>query len=563
MESRILLLAVKGRDAAVIEQLLRRAGHESLICDSCAELAREGRRGAAIAVVTEESLLESDTTALDDWLSEQPSWSDFPFILLATKRAGRRPQDALRILEQLGNVVVLERPVHSETLASAVNSAMRGRSRQYEARRRLEDLQAAEGRLTSLNGSLETRIAERTEELSSANNQLMQEIAERERAQAALAQSQKMEAVGQLTGGIAHDFNNLLTVIFGNLELIQRRTDDEKTARLADFARQAADRAARLTHQLLAFSRTQNLNLKAVDLNGLVTGMHDLLGRTIGPMVRIEMALNAAGPWALADANQLELAILNLSINARDAMPDGGVLTIATGGRTAEGGDLAPGDYAVISVRDSGSGIPAHLLSKVFDPFFTTKPIGKGTGLGLSQVYGIAQQSGGTVRLTSVEGQGSTLEIWLPAAEATVGAPEEVVRAEANADGPNQRILVVDDDEAVRRFIVDCLQSLGYNVDEAAEGESALRMLRKERPDLMIVDYAMPGMTGVDVVVQARTTAPGLPIILATGYADMEAVDRVMPLDDLLRKPFRLSELAKAVRKALDPETRLEQAAQG
>ncbi len=563
MESRILLLAVKGRDAAVIQQLLGRAGHQSLICDSCSELAREGRLGAAIAVVTEESLLESDTTALDDWLSEQPSWSDFPFILLATKRAGRRPQDALRILEQLGNVVVLERPVHSETLASAVNSAMRGRSRQYEARRRLEDLQAAEGRLTNLNGSLEARIAERTEELSSANNQLMQEIAVRERAQAALAQSQKMEAVGQLTGGIAHDFNNLLTVIFGNLELIQRRTEDEKTARLADFARQAADRAAKLTHQLLAFSRTQNLNLKSVDLNSLVTGMHDLLGRTIGPMVRIEMALDAASPWALADANQLELAILNLSINARDAMADGGVLTIATGGRTAEGGDLAPGDYAVISVRDTGSGIPSHLLSKVFDPFFTTKPIGKGTGLGLSQVYGIAQQSGGTVRLTSVEGQGSNVEIWLPAAEATVAAPEEVFRADADADGPNQRILVVDDDEAVRRFIVDCLQSLGYNVDEAAEGESALRMLQKARPDLMIVDYAMPGMTGVDVVIQARTTVPGLPIILATGYADMEAVDRVMPLDDLLRKPFRLSELATAVRKALDRETRLEQAAHG
>ena len=477
MESRILLLAVKGRDAMVIQQLLAPAGHQSLICDSCSELASEGQRGAAIAVVTEESLLESDMTALDDWLSEQPSWSDFPIILLATKRAGRRPQDALRILEQLGNVVVLERPVHSETLASAVNSAMRGRSRQYEARRRLEELQSAEGRLTSLNGSLETRIAERTEELSSANNQLMQEVAVRERAQAALAQSQKMEAVGQLTGGIAHDFNNLLTVIFGNLELIERRTDDEKTARLADFARQAADRAAKLTHQLLAFSRTQNLTLKAVDLNGLVTGMHDLLGRTIGPMVRIEMALDPASPWASADANQLELAILNLSINARDAMADGGVLTIATGDRSAEGGDLAPGDYAVISVRDTGSGIPTHLLSKVFDPFFTTKPIGKGTGLGLSQVYGIAQQSGGTVRLTSVEGQGSTVEIWLPAAEATVAAAEEVFRAEADADGPNQRILVVDDDEAVRRFIVECLQSLGYKVDEASGGEGALRLL--------------------------------------------------------------------------------------
>ena len=555
MEQRILLLALKGRDASVIQQLLTRAGHESLICESCAELAREGRRGAAIAVVTEESLLAADTSAIDAWLGEQPAWSDFPFVLLATKRAGRRPQDALRILEQLGNVVVLERPVHSETLASAVNSAMRGRSRQYAARRGLEELQTAEGRLTHLNGSLEARIAERTEALSSANNQLMQEIAVRERAQAALAQSQKMEAVGQLTGGIAHDFNNLLTVIFGNLELIQRRTDDEKTAKLADFARQAADRAAKLTHQLLAFSRTQNLMLKAVDANALVTGMHDLLDRTIGPMVRIEMALDPGAPWALADANQLELAILNLSINARDAMGDGGVLTISTGRQAAQGVDLAPGDYAVISVRDTGSGIPADLMAKVFDPFFTTKPIGKGTGLGLSQVYGIAQQSGGTVRLASLEGRGTTVEIWLPATEATTAAPADIFSAEADAEAPHQRILVVDDDEAVRRFMVESLQSLGYSVDEAADGEAGLRVLVGSRPDLIIVDYAMPGMTGVDLVLRARAVAPGVPIILATGYADMEAVDRVMPTESVLRKPFRLAELGVAVRKALVPST--------
>ena len=555
MEQRILLLALKGRDASVIQQLLDRAGHESLICESCGELAREGRRGAAIAVVTEESLLATDTSAIDAWLGEQPAWSDFPFVLLATKRAGRRPQDALRILEQLGNVVVLERPVHSETLASAVNSALRGRSRQYAARRGLEELQTAEGRLTHLNGSLEARIAERTEALSSANNQLMQEIAVRERAQAALAQSQKMEAVGQLTGGIAHDFNNLLTVIFGNLELIQRRTDDEKTAKLADFARQAADRAAKLTHQLLAFSRTQNLMLKAVDANALVTGMHDLLGRTIGPMVRIEMALDPGAPWALADANQLELAILNLSINARDAMGDGGVLTISTGRQAAQGVDLAPGDYAVISVRDTGSGIPPDLMAKVFDPFFTTKPIGKGTGLGLSQVYGIAQQSGGTVRLASVEGRGTTVEIWLPEAEAATAAPADISSAEAAAEAPHQRILVIDDDEAVRRFMVESLQSLGYSVDEAADGEAGLRVLAGAAPDLIIVDYAMPGMTGVDLVLRARAVAPDVPIILATGYADMEAVDRVMPTESVLRKPFRLAELGVAVRKALVPST--------
>ena len=538
----------------VITQLLERAGHESLICESCDELVREGRRGAAIAVVTEESLVDADSAALDAWLGDQPSWSDFPFVLLATKRAGRRPRDALRMLEQLGNVVVLERPVHSETLASAVNSALRGRGRQYDARRQLEALQLAEERLTQLNGSLEARIVERTRELSSANNKLMQEIAERERAQAALAQSQKMEAVGQLTGGIAHDFNNLLTVIFGNLELIQRRTGDPKTAKLADFARQAADRAARLTHQLLAFSRTQNLTLEAVDLNGLVNGMHDLLGRSIGPMVRIQMALDPDEPWARADANQLELAILNLAINARDSMPDGGVLTITTGRQTAQGGDLSQGDYAVISVSDTGTGIPPELIDKVFEPFFTTKPIGKGTGLGLSQVYGIAQQSGGAVRLASAQGQGSTVEIWLPAAEAVAAPADAVCSSPADGGGPRKRILVVDDDEAVRRFIVECLQTLGYSVDQAAGGEEGLRLMKGGEPDLLVVDYAMPGMTGVDVVLKARDAAPHIPIILATGYADMEAVDRVMPLD-LLRKPFRLSELDHAVRKALNAST--------
>ncbi|MDP1914382.1 response regulator [Brevundimonas sp.] len=551
MEDRILLLALRGRDAAVIEQILARAGHECVICDSCTAVAKAAQRGAAIAVLTEESLLDTDCALLDQWLADQPSWSDFPFILLATKRAGRRPPEALRMLERLGNVVVLERPVHSETLGSAVDSAMRGRKRQYEARRHLDELRLAEGRLTSLNGSLETRITERTEELSSANNRLMQETAQRERAQAALAQSQKMEAVGQLTGGIAHDFNNLLTVIFGNLELIERRTDDEKTAKLADYARQAAERAAKLTHQLLAFSRTQNLMLEAVNLNAMLQGMHDLLGRTIGPMVRIEMALDSGSPWARADGNQLELAVLNLAINARDAMPTGGILKIGTSRRQAAGGDLSPGDYSVVMVADSGSGIPPHLLAKVFDPFFTTKPIGKGTGLGLSQVYGIAQQSGGTVRLESVEGQGSTVEIWLPAAEAVAAGAGEAALPDTVVDGPRERILVIDDDAAVRRFIVECLEGLGYRVDQAPSGEEGLGLIGSLAPDLTIVDYAMPGISGVDVVERARVIAPGMPIIMATGYADMDAVDRVMSLSNVLRKPFRLSELATAVRGAL------------
>ena len=553
MESRILLLALRGRDALVIEQLLSRQGHECLPCDSVDRLAGELARGAGVAVVTEESLAKASTGALTDWLARQPPWSDFPFILLATKRSGRRPREALDLLRTLGNVVVLERPVHSETLASAVSSALRGRLRQYEARRRLEELKRAEEGLLQLNGSLESRISQRTDQLSLANNQLMQEIAERERVQAALAQAQKMEAVGQLTGGIAHDFNNLLTVIFGNLELIERRTEDDRTARLADFAKQAAERAAKLTHQLLAFSRTQSLTLKPVDINALVGGMADLLARTIGTRIRIEMDLSEDEPWAMADGNQLELAILNLAINARDAMGDGGELCISTARREAMAGDLSPGGYAVVSVKDTGTGIPPHLLAKVFDPFFTTKPIGKGTGLGLSQVYGIAQQSGGTVRIESVEGEGSTLEIWLPetAAVAAAGAPEPLHAV--RSDGPRERVLVIDDDEGVRRFLVDSLGSLGYDVDQAPDGEQGLVRLGAAMPDLLIVDYAMPGITGVDVVAEARARTPGLPIILVTGYADMEAVDRVIEPANVLRKPFRINELAAAVRTALTP----------
>ncbi|MDP3174342.1 MAG: response regulator [Phenylobacterium sp.] len=552
MEQRILLLALRGRDASVIADLLGRQGHECLACASSDELAGELAQGAGAAMITEESLVDADRGALLRWLEAQPPWSDFPFILLATKRGGRRPGAALLMLHQLGNVIVLERPIHGETLTSAVDSALRARRRQYEARKRLDDLQAAEERLQQLNTTLESRIEERTHALAKANDQLMQEVAERERAQAALVQSQKMEAVGQLTGGIAHDFNNLLTVIGGNLELIQRRVDDEKLARLTQFALHAADRAAKLTRQLLAFSRTQRLTLKPVDINALVLGMDDLLDRTIGPRISIRMMLDETSAWAMADANQVELAVLNLVINARDAMTRDGVIRIVTDRRSsAAAPDLREGDYLVLAVCDNGVGIAPHLIEKVFDPFFTTKPLGKGTGLGLSQVYGIAQQSGGTVRITSTPGEGTTVEIWLPVSEAFVAPEVASAPLQARADGPRKRVLVIEDDAGVRRFMVECLEMLGYAVVEAAYGREGLERLAAATPELMIVDYAMPGMNGVEVVTEARLRAPDLRIILATGYADMEAVDKVIEADRVLRKPFQIDDLDAAVRAAL------------
>lgn len=548
-ENRVLILALRGRDAQVIEQILARQNHACVVCDSVDMMAAELAAGASIAIVTEESLAETDRQVLVDWLEAQPAWSDFPFIVMATKRSGARPREAALILEQLGNVVVLERPVHGDTLVSAVASAFRGRKRQYEARRRLEDLKQAEEDLRALNGSLESRILERTEALSDANNQLMQEVAERERVQAALVQSQKMEAVGQLTGGIAHDFNNLLTVIYGNLELIQGRSTDERTQRLSEYARQAADRAAKLTQQLLAFSRTQSLTLKPVDVNGLVDGMKDLLARTIGSQIRIETRLGDPRAWAMADANQLELAILNLAINARDAMPDGGALTIATDVRRSDDGD---GQSVVISVTDTGQGIPEALLEKVFDPFFTTKAVGKGTGLGLSQVYGIARQSGGTARIHSVEGEGSTVEIWLPVTAEASDAEGPEAGVNMARLGTKDRILVVDDDDGVRRFIVECLETLGYQVDQAAGGREALARMDDAPPALLIVDYAMPGLTGVDVIHRVRERFPEQRIILSTGFADMAAVEAVMEPENVLRKPFRIAELAAAVNASLE-----------
>ncbi|MBS0409068.1 MAG: response regulator [Proteobacteria bacterium] len=551
MEERILLLALRGRDAQVMEELLTRLGHQATICASGDAMADALIDGAGAALLTEESLAETETQRLGRWLERQPPWSDFPFIVLATKRAGRRPDAALRLIRALGNVVLLERPLHRETLASAVDSALRGRRRQYETRRHLQALHQAEDSLRGLNARLEDRIAERTRALARANDQLMQEIAERERAQAALMQSQKMEAVGQLTGGIAHDFNNLLTVIGGNLELIQRRAANERIVVLADYASQAVDRAAKLIRQLLAFSRTQRLTLKPVDINGLVGGMSDLLARTIGPLFAVEMSLDPGGAWALADANQVELAILNLVINARDAMPDGGALKITSRRRTAADASLRQGDYVVVQVSDSGVGMPPQVVDRVFEPFFTTKAIGKGTGLGLSQVYGIAQQSGGAAFVESAEGVGTTVSIWLPIAE----APGEV-EAEGHGAAPqrparHERILVIEDDPGVRRFIVECLQMLGYAVDEAAHGREGLTRLRAARPELLIVDFAMPGMNGVEVVNAARAVAPGLPILLATGYADMEAVHSVVDPGQVLRKPFQIRDLETAVRGAL------------
>jgi signal transduction histidine kinase len=557
MERRVLILAPFGRDADVISELLTRDGRSCVQSANAHALTAELGNGAATALITEEALAGEQAAALFDWLESQPAWSDFPIILLASNRVSRRSAQSLEVLERLGNVVVLERPLNSETLRRAVTSSLRARVRQYDSRRHLDESRQhlaqrieAQDALVQLNDSLEGRIAARTHELASANNRLMKEIHERAKVQAVLVQSQKMEALGQLTGGIAHDFNNLLNVIMVNAELIARVSADERVRTMAATAKRATERGAKLTGQLLTFSRTSNFDLKAVDVVALLHGMRDIITVSLGSTIQFITHFDAEELWTEADANQLELAILNLAINARDAMPGGGKLDVRVGLHMAPDPTLADGRYVVAEFRDTGTGIPVDVISRVFDPFFTTKPIGKGTGLGLSQVYGIARQAGGTARIESEEGRGTMVQLWLPMRERVVSESEAVSAVEQKVEGI-KRILVVEDDTEVRGMLVDSLKMLGYVVTEAPDGRAGLGRLAGDKPDLLMVDFAMPGMNGIDVISAARKVRDDLPVILATGYADVDISRLAVRRCSILRKPFQLDELARTVRLSL------------
>jgi signal transduction histidine kinase len=425
----------------------------------------------------------------------------------------------------------LVQPAEPLELAAAVNALLR--------------IRRSEDQMRDLNETLEQRVRDRVTDLASTNARLKSEIAQRQKAEAALVQSQKMEAIGQLTGGIAHDFNNLLTAVVGNLDLIRTRSSEPAIRRWAENALTAAQRGSKLTSQLLVFSRTQKLMTAPVDVNALIEGMGELLNQTLGANVAVRTELAPALPTAMADSNQLELAILNLSINARDAMPDGGELVITTA--------QAPGnaDAVVISVRDSGTGMPPDVIRRAFDPFFTTKPPGKGTGLGLSQVYGIVRQSGGDVTIDSEIGRGTTVTIALPrAATATVSETHEDAIAVPSVRF--EKILVVDDDPDVGDILSQVLADFGYHVQRVSSGEEALSVLDAAAPDLMLIDFSMPGMNGAEVVTAARKRNAMLKILFLSGYADSDALENAVGNAPLLRKPFRPIELAAAVRSALD-----------
>jgi signal transduction histidine kinase/CheY-like chemotaxis protein len=667
---RAVILAPTGRDAVVAEALIREAGFFAQACTDFDTLVHEVEGGAGLAVIADEAIRTADLRRLVSWLHDQPSWSDFPIVLLTRRGGGpERNPDAARLGQLLGNVTFIERPFHPTTLVSIVGSAVRGRRRQYQTRAILEDLTESEellqtalnaGRLGALelhlpslelevsdtcksffgrkagqpftfadlqasihpddrerrqqalnrtlaDGSdynveyrniwpdgtvhwVETRAravrgpggtlkslvgvslditarktsdieretlldqlaAERTAlaELTATLEQrveertadLMREVAAREKAQEQLRQAQKMETIGQLTGGVAHDFNNLLMAVMGNLELLRKRIpDDPRMHRLIDGAMQGAERGASLTQRLLAFARQQDLKAVPVDLGALIRGMIDLLERSLGPRVALHLDIPDGLPPARIDANQLELAILNLAINARDAMQDGGAIDIKVS-RHAISSDpaLSAGDYLKVSVIDNGSGMSPETLKKAIEPFFSTKPLGKGTGLGLSMVHGLAVQLGGTLELSSVVGCGTTATLVLPV---TTKSPAAV---DANRVARNAArsavILFVDDDPLIAMSTTEMLEDLGHRVIGANSGRHALDILRSEQPlDLMMTDHVMPGMTGIELAAASREVRPSLPILLATGYAELPEGTQV----DLprLAKPYHQDQL--------------------
>jgi PAS domain S-box-containing protein len=421
----------------------------------------------------------------------------------------------------------------------------------------ITEAKEAEAKLREMNETLERRVAERTSDLKAALERLQAEVADRLRAEEALRQAQKMEAVGQLTGGIAHDFNNLLTPIMGGLEIISSRLTDERLKRLARTGLDAAQRGAKLTGQLLAFSRIQRISMAPILVNQVVHNMKDLLRHAIGSEVHVDLVLDPAVGNAMCDANQLENALLNLALNARDAMPSGGTITLRTSRVSVErAADLEAGDYVQLMVTDTGAGMPPDVLARATEPFFSTKPTGKGTGLGLAQVYGIARQSGGALRIESMPGQGTTVRILLPEAsgeEASSETSSERTAVEtARTAAADSHILIIDDDMDVRAFLSSALGSMGYSVAEADCGEAGLRQLGESRPDLVLLDYAMPGMHGADVARIAREREPDLPIVFVTGYAVSDQLEAALGPDvPVLRKPFTVAQLASLVEEQL------------
>lgn len=646
METRVLILSPRGRDAAVACDLLTQHGLTCITCGDLDALVAHLAEGVGTVLITEEALASGDRQPLTDWVASQPKWSDLPFVVLANGNKAPRTPLAAATLERLGNVVLLERPLHAEAMLGALRSALKARRRQYEVRAFAE--------------TLERSVAERTQELAAARESLeialeaaemgswdldlvrdsarrtlrhdeifgydtlqpswgrdiflehvvpeereavaaafdeaahsgaldleccieafdgskrwiaakgrvryddrrrpirmtgvVADITARKEADTRLAQAAKMDTIGQLTGGVAHDFNNLLTPIVGNLDMLRRRfSEDARAERLIGGALQAAERAATLTQRLLAFARRQTLQPQAVDTGSVIDGMVELVGRSLGPTIKVVVDVPRHLPAARVDPNQLELALLNLAVNARDAMPSGGKLTIAAteisvSERNTVG--LKAGSYLRIMVADTGTGMDQATVSRAIEPFFSTKGLGKGTGLGLSMVHGLAAQSGGTLQLSSEPGKGTSVELWLPATQERV-AHTALNEAEPERARWGTTVLLVDDEDLVRMATADMLRDLGYTVVEAGSGAQALSALRSGlEASVLVTDYLMPGMSGAALVKEMRGAGYQLPSLIITAYANA-GLD--VPADvPKLAKPFRQADLAGRLNELLE-----------
>lgn len=643
---RALVLAPNGRDGTLAASLLAECGHTAETCQSFRDMLARLEEGAGLAIIAIEALQHADLNPLTAWIERQPPWSDFPFIILTHRVVSGDQQSMLnRLQAMVGNVIFLDRPFHPSSLVNVVENALRGRRRQYEASKYLDErerllkalaiererTQAALLGERALSGLLLTSVPagivgydtdlrvtiwnpvmerlfgvsekaavgrplaeliadgdagkllprlqdalggvpgpiEQIELTTDAGHLTLEsqhapltggdgkivggaaffrDITERRQVEEQLRHAQKMETIGQLTGGVAHDFNNLLAAVQGNLELLRKRLpDDPQLRRYLDGALQGASRGASLTSRLLAFARKQELKPEATDLMSLLDGMRGLVERSIGPMVRVRFDLQEGLPSARVDANQLELAILNLAVNARDAMPEGGDLVIALNSANGQSEGLQ-GEFVVVSVSDTGGGMSPETLERAIEPFFSTKELGKGTGLGLSMVHGLAIQLGGKLRLRSVLGKGTTAELWLPLSEfaARSDVPMQVIVANVQPS----RILVVDDDVLIAMNTVDLVEDLGHSALEANSGKAALEILASDVPlDAMITDFAMPGMNGVELATRARQLRPGLPILLASGYAELPSgIEMNLPR---LGKPFLQQDLKAELSKIL------------
>lgn len=534
---RVLIVAPIGRDAIASADLLKRAGLQAEICKDAAELATALDAETLVVLLAEEALFGRDIAVLSRWVAEQPPWSDLPFLILTSHLPSAGVTSwRQRLVASLRNVSLLERPVQAITLTTAVQSAVRSRLRQYEMRALLEAQKHAAAELEGL-------VLARTQQLQAANEELRRQMLERARVEESLRQAQRMEAIGQLTGGIAHDFNNLLMVILGGLATFERSAQSERRDMLMQGIRQAAQRGATLTRQLLAFSRRQSLQPQSVDLSTQIGGMRELLERSLGGETHVKLQF-AEDLWPVhVDPGELELVVLNLIVNARDAMPSGGTITIQA--------ENLPDGYVRLAVVDTGVGMTPEVKERAFEPFFTTKEVGKGSGLGLAQVYGFAQQSGGTVQIESEVGRGTSIALILPRSSERPKAPGDSPTdpAQVPRGSCGGSVLLVEDNDEVAVLVAEMLSDLGYDVQRTANASAALGALENGiAVDIVFSDIVMPGeMDGVDLARQVRLCRQGIPVLLTSGYAHGAVQRAEMEGFRVLPKPYDLAALETAL----------------